>query len=345
MKKDTELKDIHELKELIKAAKDGEAGKEPTFDFRSHSASDIVQEWLDRYLSAKDILFWLIGTICLIAVLIVVSHFADQSLYLPFLTKDRAGISTTLNTHNIIWDFYFNLAKGIVTFNELLKIFLLIFIIFNLFITLLKAIIGLLSKLKRIPDLLSKFCKKDKIKKGVGIKVYKLDNWLANPIGVNIYNTQGNKIYPPLRKRIGSEIKSFKSIKFDVSVLGDYDHWRAGIFIFNGENSNQDYVFHVYKNRNDSRLLTKMTKRIFTEGHKDERDKDITGIIIDDNKNFSFEVKYEEKDTYSLHVNGQEVDRYNVPKRDFGFLEIGAWADDNPYEIEFKNIVMKVKDD
>ncbi len=167
---------------------------------------------------------------------------------------------------------------------------------------------------------------------------YTQKKWLAEPIALSRRDDQGQQIYPALRRKIPIEIRNFQYIRFDIHILGNFPHWRAGIFITCFE-TDHDYVFHLLKDSDDSRILARMTKREFVSGrHVNQLDKELAGLDL---SNINFEVKKVAEDTYSLNINSEEVDRYVVPHDDFKFVEIGAWADDKPYKVEFENIKLE----
>lgn len=305
------------------------------------SNADFISKLLNDYFSASKYEIWIFGSICLITIFLIALNYSQENVYFPFFKESSSGaVHMTLeSSQGAVLKHYDILGRNKITLNDAAKLLLIIFVIYILLKTIMLCFItpllrfvfdGVISITNRINIPLEKIFKNLP-------RYYSEKKWLADPMPLEYTNSQGQQIYPQLRKRIPLQVKNFKYIKFKIRIIKSLGHWRAGIFITSFD-QNIDYVFHIYKNKGDKRIYSKMTKRILTEGHKNDHTKE---LIVPDSNNFIFEVTSPEKGSYALLINGQEVDRYLVPKKDFTFVEIAGWADDYPYTIELENIRFK----
>lgn len=308
------------------------------------SNADLVKKLIEEYSSGSSFAFWFLGSACLIAAFLFTQNFSKENVYFPFFTPNKNGVleMTLEASKSAALQAYGYFGKNKIAFNDLLKLLLLAFILLMLVKTVWSLfILPTIKNIFKVLSLVFPFITKpiqriiNKIPRSFNER-----KWLAQPEALNVINNRGRQIYPQLRRKIPVEVRNFQYVRFSIHILGNYPHWRAGIFITSYDTS-KDYVFHIYKNENDSRILTKMTKRIFAQGHINESDKVLSELMTVDINNILFEIKTVGENMYALNINGQEIDRYSIPKEDFKSIEIGAWADDNPYKIEFENIKFK----
>lgn len=305
----------------------------------STSFADLSKNIIDEFLSSSSFTIWLFGSILLIALFLIAQNFSKDAVYMPFFNESKNhNLLLTLETlpnasSSGVINFYKYFGQIRLSFNDLLKILLITFLLLMLLTTLLRKFIITISSifnfinndyfsLQNLFDFLP--------------RTYKDKLWIADPRPVIFIGASGTKkiIYQQLRYKIPKVISNFKFLKFNIKLQGIFDHWRAGIFITSFDRT-KDYVFHIYKNKDDSQLRTRVAKRIYTEGHVYQNDQNLQ---VSDTQNFLFEIKKDKKDIYNLYINGQLVDSYKVPSEDFKFIEIAGWADDLPYKIEFSNI-------
>lgn len=300
------------------------------------TAYDLIHDFFEDDFLTKSVTNAFGGIILTLTVFSILwnRYIAHTQIFLPFLDPSIDKEAFFGATPNAMLRQYKYIGEAGLTFNEIFKLAVFLFVIwiifklfFNIVIKRLPSIIVIFSKwvffhLKLTPHLPYMLRK----------KVYRVNEWLAipKPIFVN-----GKPIFPPSRKRILLEHIDFRSIKFNVSVLKNDGHWRVGIFIV-GTDKSRDYVFHLFKDRNDMTIKSRMTMRNFTKGkHINPSDKNLSIADVD---NFIFEVKKVGEDMYALVIDNNEVDRYRVPKSSFESIEIGAWADDLIYNVRFSNI-------
>jgi len=307
----------------------------------SVSFADFTTNILNQFLEASSVSIWLFGSILLIGIFLIVQNFSKETIFLPFYQLDsNKNLNLTLDP------FFSASASGLIqyyrflgiikfSFNDLLKILLLFFLVdililvfYRIFKKGLEYIFTLQllenSPMKKLFDYLP--------------RMYKEKNWIVDPSPIRVIGASGTGrvVYPQLRNKIPVMISNFKYIKFTISLLGSFDHWRAGIFITSW-NQNQDWVYHIFKNENDEQLRSRIAKRIYSVGHVYENDQNIQ---VSDMQNFFFEIRNEKNEIYELYINKQLVDKCKIPKEDFKFIEISGWADDKPYKMEFSNIEM-----
>lgn len=323
------------MNKKIKDEKKDESISIPSFS----SFADLSKNILDKFLEASSFSIWLFGSILLIAIFLIVQNFAKETVYFPLFNLNSNGSldfsldPVTNATQSGYLKYYKYLGYIKFSFNDLLKFLLLFFLISTLIWFLIKKTVNILKfVLDSLPVDFSPF------KKILDYfpQVYKEKKWIADPSPMIFVGASGTKkiVYQQLRHKIPKMIVNFKYAKFKISLLGNYDHWRAGIFITSWDH-NQDYVFHIYKNENDQQLRTRITKRIYSEGHVNQKDQNLQ---VEDKNNFLFEIKGQKNNLYELYVNNQLVDQYLIPKEDFKFIDIAGWADDRQYKMEFSNI-------
>lgn len=303
------------------------------------SYPDLIKELFDQYSSPKGITIWLFGSACLVAVLIFLQNLSRESIYFPFFVKDGANnLQLTLQSSGSgVLKAYGDFGRNKITLNDLLKVLVLLFLLVTFFKSLFSLAVSMVVKpMISFLNLIIPFATKPIYKLLAKIpRAFKEKKWVAEPQPLILSNKPGQNTYPQLVRKIPLVVQNFKYIRFKIHVLGNYPHWRAGIFV-NGFDTKGDYVFHLYKDEGDNRILAKMTKRIFGKGHIEESDKELKLLV--DESDILFELRAVEDDNYALYVNGQEIDRHEVPYDEFKLIQISAWADDRPYKIEFENI-------
>jgi hypothetical protein len=129
--------------------------------------------------------------------------------------------------------------------------------------------------------------------------------------------------------------KNFEHASCNVRVINAQDnHWRAGIIFRTLEG--QEYTFLVHEDVTSPGLLqTRIVHRI---GHKDKSDASSLLRSTRKNRNFRVEVKKIGEDILALLVNGEHVDSFSVPLSEISKVFFAAWADNRPFEIEFRDI-------
>lgn len=129
------------------------------------------------------------------------------------------------------------------------------------------------------------------------------------------------------------KIKDFKYIRYEVLVHSKiYNHWRAGV-IFRGP-QRREYIFHLHEDYFSPGVLR--SRIVFRIPEREE--KDVRNTVDDTNTDqFTFEVK-NQNNKLCLYVNMNLVNSFEVPLKNIHTLIIQAWADDKPFNIEFKNI-------
>lgn len=311
----------------------------PVFDTPSESSyASLAKRLLDDYFSASTFSSWLFGSASLVLILLIASNYWKENVYFPFFVQSKGGSleTTIVSSQSAVLIFYDFFGKNKISFNDIFKsiVLLLIAVMFlkTIFNTLIRPFMG---KIKNLLEIIAPYIYKffEKIITKLP-RNFRLKEWVANPLPLNVYNAEGQPVYPQLRRKVPFKIRRFHHLKFNFKIVSSTGHWRVGVFITNAKDAG-DYVFHLYQNKNDNRVLSKMTKRVFAVGHKDESDKEVS-LLVD--SNILFELKRIEKNIYSLIVNGTEIDTYKVPASEFEYIDFGAWADDLPYNVEFKNI-------
>jgi hypothetical protein len=299
-------------------------------DAPTNSFADLSKNLINEFFNSTSLSVWLFGSIILITIYLISQGFSSEDVYFPFFKKTannnlllpfeslpHASTSAIVNMYGYLGEIKF-------TFNDLNKIFLLVFIIYMLISKLIKKLFNWLTF--NLPFM-------------TGFQIFSNSffesKWLADPQPITSRSDSSKFLYRQLRHKIPVILTNFRLVKFNIKILGEFDHWRAGIFVSNIEKS-KNYVFHLYKNKNDDQLRTRITELNYDEGkHINQSDQNIQ---VNDMKNFLFEVKKNKKDFYNLYINGQLVDTYIIPSDNFKILEIAAWADDLPYKYEFNNI-------